>query len=573
MYAPLSFGQQRLWFLHQLHGDSCEYHIPEARRLRGALDESALAHAVRLLFERHESLRTRIELVDGAPVQRAGPVPEVALPVEDLTGLPDPDTDKRVRAALAEEWERPFDLAAGPLLRARLLRLAPHDHVLILTTHHIASDGWSQAILWRELATAYGAFTTGSDPALPPIPTTYGEYARAQRAEPPAGVDYWTDRLAGLGDPTGLPGDRPRRPVQAPTAAVLRTDIGPTTLTGLRRFGAEVGATGYMILLAALSVLLSRYSGDRDITIGSPIAGRTRAEWEPVVGFFVNTLVLRVNVDPGLAPAQFVREVRRTTLAAYRHQHTPFDHVVEAVAPHRRSDRTPLFQVLLAHQTADDRPLTLGEVRAEPMEIADNRARFDLELHAREYPDHLRLYWIHDANLFDHRRIRQLSRHLGRVLDRFTETLPETIGGLTLLDDAERADLLERDTLIVDAAGQPAPVGVYGTVRSSAESVSAGRRARWTFDGDLEYEPAAPSATTVPVPVDDPVAAQVRTLFAEVLGLPEVGLEDNFFALGGHSLMAIRLIARIHETLGVEIELGDIFDAPTVAELTPRIRS
>ncbi|WP_431951998.1 condensation domain-containing protein [Nocardia lijiangensis] len=533
MFEPVSFGQQRLWILHQLHGDSCEYHIPEAYRLRGELDVAALRVALQALVERHPSLRTRFELVDGVPMQQVVALQEVELPVDDLSALSAADVDKRVQAALREEWEQPFDLTGGLLLRARLLRLGERDHVALLTTHHIASDGWSQAILWREIAAFYSAARISITADLPPIPVRYSDFARNQRQSvPTAGLDYWTQRLQGVPDGIALPLDRPRHNGQAPTAGVLRTVVDAATLAGLRRVGGAHGTTLYMSLLAVFGILLSRYSSEHDIVVGSPVAGRTRAEWEPVVGFFVNTLALRLTVDPAATCGEYLGQVRGTTLEAYRHQDVPFDRVVEAVAPSRRLDRNPLFQVLFAHQGVSQPPMPAG-LDVVAVEGLDNRARFDLELHAREGHDDLVLYWVYDAGLFDLPRITQMAVDFDAMLSDFVADEHTVLSALALREST---------------VSEPLP---------DANRASGGVTATVT----------APAGT----PADSATTERVRLLFAEVLGLDEVGVQDNFFASGGHSLMAIRLISRIYDTFGVEIGLADVFEAPTVEELVLRV--
>src|SRR5438477_938771 len=343
--APLSFAQQRLWFLHQLEGASGEYHVPEGFLLRGDLDRGALRRALDALVARHESLRTRFPAQGGEPGQVVEPELRLELPVEEVGGAPEP----RLADALWEEWERPFDLAAGSLVRARLLRFGARSHGLVLTTHHIVSDGWSQAILRDELEALYAAFRAGRTsplPPLPPLPLRYADFALRQRRHSDFDADlaYWKERLARLPERLELPADRPRRAAAASPATVLRLAVGGEALARLREVGRTHRPALYMTMLAALTVLLARSSGQDDVAVGSPIAGRKKTELERLVGLFVNTLVLRVGVRCDATFAELLEEVRRTALEAYRHAEAPFERVVEEVSPARRLDATPPFQ-------------------------------------------------------------------------------------------------------------------------------------------------------------------------------------------------------------------------------------
>ena len=443
---PLSYAQQRLWFLHELEGRSGEYHVPEGFRLRGELDRAALERAVGTLVERHESLRTRFAVVDGEPVQVVEPDARIELPVEDLPGLPKPEREERVAAALWEEWERPFDLASGPLLRARLLRLAEREHVLLLTTHHIASDGWSQGILRRELETLYDAFREGRESPLPPLPLQYADFALWQRRRFDGGaieddLAYWRERLAGLPDKLELPADRPRPAAGSSPARVCRLVVGAEPLASLRRVSRANGATLYMTMLAGFAALLARYSGQLDLAVGSPIANRQRAQLERLVGFFVNTLVLRIELRRRTGFRELLHDVRRTALEAYRHQDAPFERVVEELSPERRLDRTPMFQVMLALQNAPARALQLAGLEVEPVRLDRLRSPFDVEVHLWERPEEVELYWIYDESLFDRWRMEQMARHYVRLLEGAAEEPDRPVAELELLDERERRTL------------------------------------------------------------------------------------------------------------------------------------
>jgi len=452
--APLSYEQQRLWFLHELNGGSPEYHIPEAFRLRGELDVAALTHSIQAIVERHEILRTRFRMIDGEPAAVVVPAAPVAVPLVDLRPLPEPASDEVVTSALAGEWELPFDLENGPLLRARLLRLADSDHALILTTHHIVSDGWSQAILHSELETLYRGFREGRAVSLPPPAIQYADFARWQRRRTNGGaadddLEYWRHQLAGLAGVLNLAADRPRAVAARSPVTMCRLVIAGGPLEGLRRISRANGATLYMTMLAAFAVLLSRYSGQHDIAVGSPIAGRNKAELEGLVGFLVNTLVMRIGVPDDGRFADYLNAVRQTMLQAYEHQDAPFERVVQELSPERRLDTSPLFQamfVLQAMQAATT--LRLAGLAVEPVELTRACTAVDLELYAWEYPDQVRLAWVYDKNLFDAWRIEQMAGHYVRLLEQVSGDPGIDLARLELLTEAERQWL----------AGQHGPV-------------------------------------------------------------------------------------------------------------------
>ncbi|WP_433534561.1 condensation domain-containing protein [Micromonospora sp. CA-249363] len=520
--APLSAGQQSLWFLDRLHRGSAEYHIPEAYRLFGKLNELALEQAVNALVRRHEMLRTRYRVVDGHPVQETMPHTHLPIRVEDISGLVPALREQRVSNALLGEWHQPFDLSAGAMLRCRLLRLSPEEHVLVLTVHHIASDGWSQAILRDEMSRLYAAFHAGLPDPLPAPAARYSDYVRYQTAGHADSVGYWVKQLAGLPDVLTLPTARPRTARVAAPGGVVRIPLPSAVTVRLKELGAADGTTLYMALLALFAALLTRHSGQEDIAIGTPVADRPRVEFEKLVGFLVNTLVVRVGVQTGEALCDLVARVRRTVLDAQRHRDAPIDQVVEAVSPSRRVDVTPLFQVMFALQAVSDRPLSLTGLRVEALEIPGIRARFDLELHVLESPTTVTLVWVYDDTLFDRDRIELMAADYVDLATRY----------------------VEQPTSRVEAPTLPQAPPVAATT-VEAPGHSAVRAA-----GSVEE-----------------IQQVVGRLFGEVLGLAGIGPDDNFFALGGHSLTALSLAEKLTKTLGVEIDVREIFAAPTVAEM------
>jgi hypothetical protein len=381
---PLSFAQQRLWFIAQLEGDSATYHIPAALRLRGTLDTNALRRALDTLFARHEALRSIFVTTDGEP--RVALLPSAqALPLveHDLQGHD--DAAIRLARLTREEALAPFDLASGPLIRARLLRLADADAVLLITQHHIISDGWSLGILVNELSALYRAFTLDQPDPLPPLALHYPDYAAWQRqwftgerlAEQ---LDYWHGHLADAPGLLALPTDRPRTTTPSHAGASVPLQLDASLTRALKQLGQRHDSTLFMTLLAAWAAVLARLSGQHDVVIGTPSANRGRREIEPLVGFFVNTLALRIDLAGEPAVGDLLARVRHVALAAQDHQDVPFEQVVERINPPRRLEHTPLFQVMFAWQNNEP-----GHARSARPDIAPNigrrrTAKFDLEL-------------------------------------------------------------------------------------------------------------------------------------------------------------------------------------------------
>ncbi|HEX6864210.1 MAG TPA: condensation domain-containing protein, partial [Thermoanaerobaculia bacterium] len=344
--APLSFSQERLWFLDRLMPGVATYNLPTPFRLRGPLDPAVLARAFGEIVRRHEALRTRFAERDGTPVQVIDPPGPWPLPVVDLTGVPQEEASRLT----AEESGRPFDLQNGPLLRTTLLRLSPAVHDLLVNAHHVVTDGWSVRILSKELVTLYEAFAAGRPSPLPELPAQYADFARWQRerlsgAELARQVAYWRERLGDDPPALDLPLDRPRPALQTYRGASATLVLPPDLAEGLRRTGLASRASLFMTLLAGFEVLLSRQSGQDDVLVGTPVAGRVRADVEDLIGFFLNTLVLRTDLSGHPTFRELLRRIRETALGAYAHQEVPFEKLLEVLQPERDLSRTPLFQV------------------------------------------------------------------------------------------------------------------------------------------------------------------------------------------------------------------------------------
>src|SRR5688572_27833418 len=354
---PLSFAQERLWSSDRLEPGRAVYNMSMVWRLGGALDEAALKRSLSEIVLRHEALRTVFAEADGSPVQVVAPFGAFALPVEDLSGLSEADREAAVRRRAREEAVRPFDLSAGPLFRAALLRLGEEEHVLLLSMHHIVSDGWSVGVLFRELSALYEAYREGGESPLSELPVQYADYAVWQREQLEGEVldrqlAYWRERLADAPALLELPTDRPRPAGQTYRGATVPVELSPELLERLQALGRSEGATRYRTLPAAFQVLLSRYSGSADIVVGTSIAGRTRKEVEELIGFFVNTLVLRTDLSGDPSFREVLRRAREVTLGAYAHQEMPFEKLVAELQPERSLSHSPLFQVMFELQKA-----------------------------------------------------------------------------------------------------------------------------------------------------------------------------------------------------------------------------
>jgi len=431
---PLSFAQQPLWFLDQLVPGNPFYNMPSAYLLSGPLDLSTLEQALNEIVRRHEILRTTFPSIRGRPYQRVAPPQPVSIQVEDLTGLaPARDEDESRRRA-ATEAALPFDLARGPLLRSRLLHIAPEQSVLLLTTHHIVSDGWSTTVLLGELSALYGAFCRGEPSPLPPLPVQYGDFAVWQRRwlegdVLEAHLHRWQARLAGAPPALDLLADRPRPPMPSYRGAIEGFQVPVHVVQGLRALGRARGATLYMTLLAAFKVLLARTAGSDDIVVGGTTAGRSRPELEDLIGFFVNTVALRTDLSGDPTFSGVVARVRRTALDAYEHQDAPFDKVVERMAPPRDPRRSPLVQVAFDFQEQMAAPADLGasvactdlggysgaEYGALHGGVA---ARLDVELFVVEVSDgSLQASLVYATDLYDHPTMVRLAGDYRSVLE------------------------------------------------------------------------------------------------------------------------------------------------------------
>ncbi len=443
---PASFAQQRLWFLDQLEPGRAAYHLPAAAKLVGDLDTMALERAINEVVRRHETLRTTLVSVDGVPHQVVADRLELSMAVENLSSLPADERKAHALCRIREEAERPFDMARGPLIRAGLLRLGEREHIATVTMHHAISDGWSIGILIREVSALYEAFRLGGPSPLPELPVQYVDYAVWQRdwLQGPAleaQLGYWRNQLASLPD-LELPTDRPRLAVAGHRGGERSAIVPKGTLDAVRTLGRREGATLYVTLLAAFQVLLHRHSGQVDIAVGSPIAGRARTELEGLIGLFVNTLVMRGDLSGNPGFRELLRRVRRTAMDAYAHQDVPFDRLVTLVHPDRNASRTPVFQVMFALQNAPMPALRTPGLLLTPIELPSRTAKFDLTLFAWEVSEGLRLTMEYRTDLFDAATVDRMLAHYQILLGEIIAHPDRPIGALSLLTPDERNQLL-----------------------------------------------------------------------------------------------------------------------------------
>src|SRR6185312_16102299 len=439
---PLSFSQQRLWFLHEFQPGSAAYNSGLAVRLRGSLQVAALTSALRQLVARHESLRTTFDEVDGRGIQVVHAVPDVTLPVVELAGA----TDAALDGVLSVEYRRPFDLRRGPLFRALLVRVAQDEHVLLLTAHHIVTDGWSMGVLIDELGTLYSAARRGQHAELPELAVQYADFASWQlnKLVGPAlagELDYWTQQLAGIA-PLELPTDRPRPQVHTSSGAVAEFVLPAEVAARLGELARDQDTTLFTVLVAACQVLFARWSGQDDIAVGTVVSGRNRPELERMVGFFVNTLVLRAHVDLQQTFTSLLGTVRQTVLDAFAHQEAPFERLVDAVHAERDASRNPLFDVVVLLNEQRRAPSGFAELVVKTVDVSGQPANFDLTCEFQVVAGGLRGSLVYNTDLFDAASMQRMAQQLSLLLAGVAADPGQQLVRLPLLPEHERNRVL-----------------------------------------------------------------------------------------------------------------------------------
>ncbi|WP_371502640.1 condensation domain-containing protein [Kitasatospora sp. NBC_00374] len=532
--APLTFAQRGMWFLDQWQPGSALYGVREALRVVGALDGDALRRAFAAVVERHEILRTTFGDVDGQPVQLIGPVPSEPLPLVDLTGLAPTERADAVERLRADDARRPFSLAEGPLLRAVLIRVADTEHVLLLSLHHIVADGWSYGLLVRELSTHYAAFSQGRAADAPELPIRFADYAcwqQEQRDSPEllARLAWWKAELAGAPALLNLPTDRPRPPVLSHRGGTADLAVPATVAAALRDLAGHEGATLFMTLLAAFQVLLHRWTGDPEVVVGSPVAGRTERGLENLIGCFVNTLAMRTDLSGAPGFRALLGHVRELTIAAYAHQDIPFERLVEELRLDRGANHSPVFQAMFAFQNTPPAGWHLPGAAVRPLGVVHPAEALDLSLTMTEDEAGLHGTLSYSADLFDADTIARLLREFGSLLAAIAEDEDHPVAAPSgSLRPAHRP-----------AGPTPAPAS------------------------GPEPEPAAEAPAAVLEPL--------RAIWAEVLADDTVTSGTSFFTAGGHSLLAVQVASRVRRAFEVDLPLSTLFEAPTLAGYAQRV--
>ena len=526
---PLSFSQQRIWFLHRWYGESGVYNVPAALGLEGDLDVDRLREAVQAIVDRHEALRTVFPMVDGSPVQCILDRLPVSIPIVDLTHLDRGAAEVNARGLAAEESDRPFDLSTGPLLRATVVRLTPTSAVLLLTLHHIVSDGWSMQLLFRELRALYRRAADANAPPLPPLPIQYADFAAWQRQYLTGAVlerhlTYWRQQLSPPVSELAWPLVKPFPEQTAARGGRVGVPLVAEAAQALSRFAAAEGVTVFMVVMAAFQSVLHRHTGQDDVLVGAAVANRTRTEIEGLIGCFINTLVIRVDFTGTPTFRQLVARTRQVTIDAQMHQDLPFEVLVDALKVRRSASRSPLFQAMLQLNDSMTAAAEFDGLVVSRFPQPFDYAKFELTLELQTMPGGIKGGLSYNADLFEPEVAQGIADDFAAFLEAALEQPDRRVADIPLAG-AAAARALPR------AAVEPPPI-------------------------------EAPTA-----PADERVAAiehRLQPLWCRVLEVTSVDPNDNFFELGGHSLLAVRLFADIEREFGVRLPLSSLFRNGTI---------
>ncbi len=533
--VPLSFAQRRLWLAEQVAPGSVAYNVPLALRLRGRLDARALALALGELARRHEALRTVFrDGGGGEPVQLVLPPSPLRLPVADLSGLAEADRERALPRVVAAANARPFDLERGPVLRAMRVRLAADDQALLFNMHHIVSDEWSMVIMVREMAELYDAFAAGRAPALPEPQVQYPDFALWQRehlggAGLEAQLAFWRARLAGAPPLLELPTDRPRTAVAGEAGGLRLRSFSVDTSRAVRALAQAEGATLFMVLLAAWQLLLARHAGTEDVSVGTPIAGRSRPEVEGTLGFFVNTLVMRADLSGDPTVRELLARTREAVLEAHANQDLPLDQLLDELQPERVPGAPPLFQVMFSFQRATEEKVRLGDVGVDSIPPVEQAVRYDLSLSASERDERLGAALAFRGALFDAATVERMLDRYERVAAAMAADPGRRVSEVGLIAPEERARLLAEGR---GPAADPDPRPVHERFAEQAARTPAADAVRfpggaWSY-AELDRRSAALAARLRALGVGPDVRAGILLergpqLVAAVLGVLRAG--------------------------------------------------
>ncbi|WP_445628037.1 amino acid adenylation domain-containing protein [Nostoc sp. DSM 114167] len=545
---PLSFGQERLWFIDQLVPNHAFYNVPEAFRLRGVLNATILEQSLNEIINRHEVLRTTYSSLNGQPIQVIHSTFPIKLLVVNLQGLSPDEQESQVRQFILEEAQRPFNLVQGPLLRTTLLQLSSQEHIFLLNLHHILCDDWSLSVLFEELSALYQAFCTGNPSPLPDLAIQYADFAAWQRQSLQGEIldnklAYWQQHLSGSLPILELPTDYPR-PLEPTYQGARQSVVIPKSLTdALNVLSRQESTTLFMTLLAAFQTLLFRYTGQEDILVGAPISDRHRSELERLIGFLLNTLVLRTNLSGSPSFRQLLGRVREVALSGYTHQDLPFEKLVDGLQIKRDLKQNPLISVMFHLQNTPRPQLTVPELTMNRLEIDNGTSKFDLYLELRETAAGISGNLEYSTDLFKAETIALMIEHFSTLLQSIVSNPDQTISNLPLLTipgDRQTKQIYNGN---IDIRSLPEP--------------EMGR-------SDLEAAFVAPHT---------PIESQMAKIWSRVLAIEEVGIHDNFFELGGNSLLASQLIFYVKETFQVDLPLKSLFEKSTIEALAQVIET
>jgi amino acid adenylation domain-containing protein len=544
---PLSFAQERLWMLDQFEPRNPLYNVPRAWRLKGPLNKAALGHALNEIVRRHESQRTTFATRNGYPVQVVSAAFHMPLATYDLSALSPDEGESAARRILEDEAARPFDLNRGPLVRACLVQLSPEDHLLLLVSHHIITDAWSATLLFRELALAYEAFSRNQTSPLPEVQLQYGDYAVYERNWLQGDVLeqhllFWREELAGVPVLLNLPTDRPRSDARSYRGSCETVRISGSIANSVKQLSQAEATTPFAVLISAFHTLLWSYSGQTQIMVGTDVANRTMPELENIVGFFVNLLPIKSDLSQNPTFRQLLRNQRQTLLGAYAHQQLPFAKIVQELQPQRNNRHNPLIQALFVVQNAPRAGRALAGLRVDPFHLPVTSSKFDLAVFIREDHDGFAGHWVYSVDLFDRDTIVQMSRRFELLLENLVANPEIRLDSFFPQDRRCKAkkdyQCFQLESVDHKPEQQASPL---------PESILAGAK---------------------PGTVTEEVLTQI---WCQVLEREGIGVDENLFEIGGHSLTATQIASRLRSRLGLEIYVRMIFDYPTIRRLARAI--
>ena len=576
---PASLAQQRLWFLEQLGTKTSAYNVHLGFWLRGPLDMEALQASIQEVINRHATLRTSFRLEGRELVQVVAHDLRASLPITDIVDTPFPELYPRAYALAKVEVEAPFDLAKGPLFRTILIRATPNDHVLLCTMHHIITDAWSTQILARELSSLYTAFSAGRTSNLTELPVTYGDFSEWQRnwfktSKVQEQLNFWKSELEDAPPFLQLQMQRPRSEEQTFQGSSQTVQLNDVIIKNLKALAVRLHATPFMLLLAAFKILLLRASGQPDILVGVPVAGRNRVEVEDLVGFFVNTLVLRDDLSGNPAFADFVAQIRETTLGAFANSDVPFEKVVEVLQPERNLSYNPIFQVMFAVIKSAVQSHSFGDLEAFPYVVTPNTSIFDLGMTIIEGVDGLWFAQIdYNTDLFSSEDVGRLLAGYTTLLQSITSTPEkkiEDLDGPTFASPDILAENLRATTRQTQRSRSkrsshrdehPHEVAVSGgsVCRTTGRSSTSGKHRK--RKGSQSHALRRVEVTQASLPEEEKLLLKI---WRDLIRSSEIGIDDNFFEVGGHSLLAAQVIAQLQAATNLKIPVSAVFRAPTI---------